>query len=95
MPTSHVVRGTGVEVPIIDLVIIGAFAEEGVGTWFIEVEVCRTSRHGKRKAWTFQPLSYFLLWLDTPVHQEQSNILLPCLHNMSQPSHSVEEGGSP
>ena len=33
--TSHVVSGTGVEVPAVDLVIVGAFAEEGVGARFI------------------------------------------------------------
>ena len=43
MPTSHVVRHTGVEVPTVDLVIGGTFAEEGVGAWFIEVELGRAS----------------------------------------------------
>ena len=38
-PTSHVVRSTGVEVPAVDLVIVGAFAEEDVGSRFIEVEM--------------------------------------------------------
>ena len=68
--TSHAVRGTGVELPAVDLVIVCAFAEEGVGTRFVEVEMCGASRRGKGKAWTFHPLPCFLLRLDTPVHLE-------------------------
>ena len=45
-PTSHVVRGTSVKVPAVDLVIVCAFAEEGVGTRFVEVEMCGASCRG-------------------------------------------------
>jgi hypothetical protein len=38
-----VVRRTGVEVPAVDLVIGGTFAEEGVGVRFVEVELDEAS----------------------------------------------------
>ena len=68
--TSHVVRGTGVKVPAVDLVIVGAFTEEGMDARFVKVEMCGADRRGKGKAWTFHPLPCFLLRLHAPVHQE-------------------------
>jgi hypothetical protein len=47
-----VVRSTSVEVPAVNLVIVGASAKEGM------VDMCRTSPRGKGKAWTFHPIPY-------------------------------------
>ena len=63
----HMVRHTGVEVPTIDLVIGGTFAEEGMGAWFVEVELGGASRPRKGKAWAFHPLPCVLLQLDALV----------------------------
>jgi len=81
-----VVCRTSVEVLAIDLVISGTFAEEGVGTWFIEVELGGASRPRKGKAWTFHPLPCVLLQLDSPVRQEQGGILLLYLRHVSLPT---------
>jgi hypothetical protein len=35
---GHVVGGTGVEVPSVDLLVARALLEEGVSSWLIEVE---------------------------------------------------------
>ena len=37
-PSGHVVRGAGVEVPVVNPVVIGAIAEEDLGTRLVEVE---------------------------------------------------------
>jgi hypothetical protein len=60
---SHVVGGTGVKVPSINLLIARALPEEDVSSRLVKVEERGAGRH-RREA-----------YLDTSVHQEQGRII--------------------
>jgi hypothetical protein len=70
---GHVVGGTGVEVPSVDLFVARTLPKEGVSSRLVEVEERSDGRH-RRGA-----------YLDTPVHQEQGRLVVDSsLHDVSQ-----------
>jgi hypothetical protein len=85
-----VVRSTGVEVPAVDLVIIGAFAEEGMGAWFVETQPMQ-----KGESLDLSPPSLLLVAAQctrAPGTGQQH----PPLFARRKPAHrGVGEGGSP
>jgi hypothetical protein len=53
--SGHAVHSTGVEVPAIDLVIVGHVVEEDVGAQHVKMEQSSCRQCGRRKTQTFSP----------------------------------------